>query len=182
MRRYSCCKRSTKASINISVRLNIRRLPRHGVTVRLHVSLHPESDRHALDGMRLTITFRRSSLLEIKAQGLSFNVLCPRGYRLSQVSFREAVCDNPVFNVETSVLAHHLQAPHQLTHQPFRVQRWRDDGINSDGDAFLRCYCQPGSRVGTNEHLLRGQLDVLTVHRYNHGRSCLDLMHYRRRI
>src|SRR5215475_12124655 len=138
MRRYSCCKRSTKASINISVRLNIRRLPRHGVTVRLHVSLHPESDRHALDGMRLTITFRwGSSLHEIKAQGLSFNVLCPRGYRLSQVSFREAVCDNPVFNVETSVLAHHLQAPHQLTCQPFSAQRWRDGSIDGDSDAFL---------------------------------------------
>src|SRR5262249_5355913 len=113
MRRYSCCKRSTKASINNSVGLNIRRLPRPRVTVHLHVTLHPESDRHPLDCMRLTITLRRcSSRHEVKAQGLSFDVLCPRGYRLGQVSFREAVCDNPVFNVESSVLAHHLQASH----------------------------------------------------------------------
>src|SRR5215468_5848641 len=116
MRRYSCCKRSTKASINTSVGLNIRRLPRPGVTHRcLHVTLHSKSDRHALNRMRLTITLRRSSSHhEIKAQGLSFDVLGPRGYSLRQVSFREAVGDNPVFNVETSVLAHHLQAPHQL--------------------------------------------------------------------
>src|SRR5215510_6483816 len=111
MRRYCCCKRSTKASIDTSVGLNIRRLPGHGMTHGcLHVTLHSECDRHALDGMRLTVTLRRgSSRHEIKAQGLSFDVLCPPGDRLSQVSFCEAVGDNPVFDVETSVLAHHLQ-------------------------------------------------------------------------
>src|SRR5438132_917514 len=142
MRRYSCCKRSTKASINTSVGLNIRRLPgpemTHGC---LYVTLHSESDRHALDRMRLTITLRRGrSRHEVQAQGLSFDVLCPGGYRLSQVSCCEAVCDNPVFSVETSLLTHHLQAPYQLTRQPFRAQRWRHDSIDGDGDAFLRCH------------------------------------------
>src|SRR6266705_2683314 len=106
MRRYSCCKRSTKASINTSVGLNIRRLPRPGVTHGcLHVTLHSESDRHALDRLGLTITLRWCcSRHEVKTQSLSLDVLCPCGYRLRQVSFREAVGDNPVFNVETGVL------------------------------------------------------------------------------
>src|SRR5262249_8608805 len=142
MRRYSCCKRSTKASINTSVGLNIRRLPRPEVTHGcLYATLHSESNRHALDGMRLSITLRRGrSRHEVETEGLSFDVLCPCGYRLRQVSFREAVRDDPVFNVETSILAHHLQAPHQLTRQSLRTQRWRDDSIDGDGDAFLSCH------------------------------------------
>src|SRR2546430_1331555 len=93
MRRYSCCKRSTKASINTSVGLNIRRLPRPGVSHGcLHVTLHSESDRHPLNRMRFTITLRWCcSHHKIKAQSLSFDVFCPCGYRLSQVPFREAV-------------------------------------------------------------------------------------------
>src|SRR5215510_858926 len=139
MRQYSCCKHSTKASINTSVGLNIRRLPRPGVThVHLHMTLHSENDRCALDSMRLTITlWWCCSRHKIKAQSLSFDVLCPRGYRLSQLSFCEAVRDNPIFDVETSILAHHLQAPHQLTCQSFRAQRWRDGSIDGDRDAFL---------------------------------------------
>src|SRR4029453_6339141 len=156
MRRYSCCKRSTKASINTSVGLNIRRLPPPGgAHFRLPMTLPPERDRHALNSMRLTITlWWGCSRHKIKAQSLSFDVLCPRGYRLSQLSFCEAVRNNSIFDVKTSILAHHLQAPHQLTCQPFRAQRWRDGSIDGDSDAFLCRHRYPRSRMGGKEYSL----------------------------
>src|SRR5712692_11906649 len=106
MRRYSCCKRSTKVSINNAVGLNIRPFPSPQVThVPLSATLHPERDTHTLDRMRLTIALRRCrSRHEIKAQGLSFDVLGPRGHRRGQFCFRKAIGDDTVFNVGPSVL------------------------------------------------------------------------------